>query len=302
MEAGRLRERLRFVEVEVGDRVAPLAFRELGRGRPLVLLHGLGASSSVWHLVAPLLAERWRVLAVDLPGSGLSPPTCEVGGQWHARLLCRFAEQVAGKPSALVGHSLTGGLAMLAALEEPELFSSVSAIAPGGLGRELALWPRLQSLTALSALANALTPTVFRLLGPRRMEGVLRCLFARGGEGHAARPLLREASRAYARPETVRCYCRTLREVASLRGQRPRYQLLPRLAELRVRTLMVWGATDRVLPVAHGRRAADAYPDLEFRVIPDCGHTPQLEHPALLAELLDEFAGRSGTVPRTATA
>ncbi|MBO0704613.1 MAG: alpha/beta fold hydrolase, partial [Candidatus Dormibacteraeota bacterium] len=111
MEPSRPRERLRFVEVDVGevpDRPARVAFRELGDGPPLVLVHGLGTSSSVWHLVAPLLARRWRVLAVDLPGSGLSPPATHVGGAWHARLLCRFAEQVAVEPAALVGHSLAG--------------------------------------------------------------------------------------------------------------------------------------------------------------------------------------------------
>ncbi|HYZ01630.1 MAG TPA: alpha/beta fold hydrolase [Candidatus Binatia bacterium] len=305
MEASRRRERLRFVEVDVGDvqeRPARVAFREFGEGPPLVLVHGLGTSSSVWHLVAPLLARRWRVLAVDLPGSGLSPPTTEVDGTWHARLLCRFAEQAAGEPSALVGHSLAGGLAMLAALEDPDLFTSVSVVAPGGLGRELALWPRVQSLAAVSALAGLLTPTLFRLVGPHRMERVLRYLFARGDEGRAARPLLREACHAFSKPAAVRSYCRTLREVASIRGQRPRYQLLSRLGDLQVPVLVVWGATDRVLPVAHGRRAAAAYPDLEFQVIPECGHTPQLECPEQLAELIEEFAGRGATVPRTATA
>ena len=228
MEASRRRERLRFVEVDVGDRPVQVAFREFGQGRPLVLVHGLGASSSVWHLVAPLLARRWRVLAVDLPGAGLSPPTSEGGGDWHARLLCRFTEQVAEEPSALVGHSLAGGLAMLAALEEPALFSSVSAIAPGGLGRELALWPRVESLAAVSALASVLTPLAFRLVGPRRMEKLLGWLFARGDGGRATRPLLREACHAFAKPDAVRCYCRTLREVASFTATRVPHGSWPR--------------------------------------------------------------------------
>ena len=90
--------------------------------------------------------------------------------------------------------------------------------------------------------------------------------------------------------------------MASIRGQRPRYQLLSRLGDLQVPVLVVWGATDRVLPVAHGRRAAAACPDLELQIIPDCGHTPQLECPAQLAELIEEFAGRGYAVPRTATA
>jgi pimeloyl-ACP methyl ester carboxylesterase len=305
MQASRRRERLRFVEIdvgEVGDQRTRVAFREVGEGPPLVLVHGLGTSSSVWHLVAPLLARRWRVLSVDLPGSGLSPPASEVGGAWHARLLCRFAEQVAGEPSALVGHSLAGGLAMLAALDEPDRFTSVSVVAPGGLGRELALWPRVQSLAVVSALAGVLTPLLFRLVGPGRMERVLRYLFARGDEGRAARPLLREACIAFSKPAAVRWYCRTLREVASIRGQRSRYQLLSRLGDLQVPVLVVWGATDRVLPVAQGRRAAAAHPDLELQVIPECGHTPQLECPERLAELIERFAGRGTLVPRTVTA
>jgi pimeloyl-ACP methyl ester carboxylesterase len=248
----------------------------------------------------PRLARRWRVLAIDLPGNGNSPaPTpSRTRGTWYSRLVCHFVEQVAGPGTALVGHSMAGGLALLAALEQPDLFSAVVGVAPAGLGPEMRLALRVGALPAIGSMMAVVVPAAFRLLGARRSEALLRRGFARDGDSRAVLPLLREAIATYGSPVAVRAHYRLLREVASIRGQR-----VHRLHELRLPALLVWGALDRVLPVTHAHRAAAACPELEVRVLPDCGHSPQVECPDLLSAVVRKFLlGAQPRGPRRAIA
>jgi pimeloyl-ACP methyl ester carboxylesterase len=286
---------LRRVRLEVHGEGTTVAYREQGHGAPLVLLHGLGASSSVWHVLTPHLAARHRILALDLPGSGDSPlpPLHRVRGSWYRDLVCGFVEKVAGPATVLVGHSMAGGLALLAGLESPQLFSALGAVAPAGLGQEMPLGLRLGALPAVGPVMATLVPAAFRALGPRRIEWLLRRRIAPDGDGDAVLPLLREAIRTYGNPDAVRAHYRFLREAATFRGQRARYQFAHRLHELRLPTLVVWGALDRVLPVTHARRAQAAGSGIEVRVLPECGHVPQLECPDRLASLLQDFIARS---------
>lgn len=67
--------------------------------------------------------------------------------------------------------------------------------------------------------------------------------------------------------------------------------LLGRLPGITVPTLVVWGAADRMIPVAHGHAYADAIPGARLEIIPDAGHLPQLETPDKLVKLVREFTG-----------
>lgn len=286
---------VRRVDLDVHGERTTLAYRVQGHGTPLVLLHGLGASSSVWHMLMPRLAANHRVIAPDLPGNGQSPvpPRNRFTGNWYRDVVCRFAEKVAGPGAVLVGHSMAGGLALLAALDSPHLFSALAGVAPAGLGHEIPLGLRLGALPAVGPIMSMLVPTVFKALGAARTERLIRRRIAPDGDGGAVLPLLREAIRTYGERSAVRAHYRFLREVATVRGQRARYQVAHRLHELRLPTLLVWGALDRVLPVTQARRAAIAYPELEVQVLPECGHAPQIECPERLSTVLEDFIHRS---------
>ena len=107
-------------------------FSDQGHGDPVVCLQSNASSSSQWRPLASLLAERFRVIAVDGYGAGKSP-------DWPAAMPARFDEEVrlldavfanAGGPVRLVGHSYGAAVAMQAAIRFPDRVRSMVAYEP----------------------------------------------------------------------------------------------------------------------------------------------------------------------------
>ncbi|MDR3082486.1 MAG: alpha/beta hydrolase [Streptomyces sp.] len=117
-----------------GDRIVLAVHDHGGEGPPLLLLHGAGRTLTDWAAVAPLLAARHRVLAVDLRCHGLSP-----SGPWNLPAVLGDLEEVLaayGIPDALpVGHSLGGMLAVRYALEHPDITPGAVNLDGFGWGR-----------------------------------------------------------------------------------------------------------------------------------------------------------------------
>jgi pimeloyl-ACP methyl ester carboxylesterase len=113
-------------------------YRETGRGRPLVLLHGIGMSNVVWNAVIPYLCPTRRVIAFDTAGFGLTPPLPEGVLPTVANLVTgleRSLQEIGIQlPVDLAGNSLGGTMALEAARRG--LARSVVAICPAGLWEE----------------------------------------------------------------------------------------------------------------------------------------------------------------------
>ncbi|MEJ2070524.1 MAG: alpha/beta fold hydrolase [Syntrophobacterales bacterium] len=137
--------------------------KEAGRGFPLVLLHGLGASSFSWRENIGPLSQNFQVLAPDLPGHGRTSPTVVADFRLETltREILRRLDEHGVAQAALVGNSLGGSLALLLAWQCPERFPALVLLAPGVALERLPLifYPlRLPLLgTALAALLGPWT-------------------------------------------------------------------------------------------------------------------------------------------------
>ncbi|MDT0468516.1 alpha/beta fold hydrolase [Streptomyces gibsoniae] len=108
-----------------------IAYEVAGSGPLIVLAHGMGDSRAAYRaVIPPLLAAGYRVAAVDLRGCGES----SVG--WPAWSRTAIAGDLLavirhlGGPAVLVGHSISGGAATIAAAQEPSLITAVVELAP----------------------------------------------------------------------------------------------------------------------------------------------------------------------------
>ncbi len=104
---------------------------------PVVLLHGFGASHTAWDPVIEEVGEARRTIAYDLPGHGRSLHAPHGSAAMAARaVLAELAGRGLNR-AHLVGHSMGGAAAAVAALMEPKRIASLTLLAPGGFGREI---------------------------------------------------------------------------------------------------------------------------------------------------------------------
>jgi 4,5:9,10-diseco-3-hydroxy-5,9,17-trioxoandrosta-1(10),2-diene-4-oate hydrolase len=137
-------ETSRYAQVRSGDREMRLHYHEAGagNGQTVVLLHGGGPGASSWSNFGrniAVLAQRFRVLAVDQPGYGHSDKHTEHEqyNRYSADALLALFDQLGIERAALVGNSLGGGTAVRFALDNPDRAGRLVLMGPGGLSVNL---------------------------------------------------------------------------------------------------------------------------------------------------------------------
>lgn len=116
---------------DLGGAVHWVDFGGPADGPRIVLVHGLGGSHLNWALLAPLLAKKARVTAVDLAGHGLTNPEGRLTTvQANTKLLGRFIREVAGEPVVLAGNSMGGMISLFQTAHDPELVRGLVLVDP----------------------------------------------------------------------------------------------------------------------------------------------------------------------------
>lgn len=269
-----------------------------GRGPPLVLVHGLGGAHLNWAALAPLLRRHGRVLAVDLPGFGLSPPP--PGGASLRALelrLSRFLGEVAGGRATLVGHSMGGLLSVLVAAQMPNLIDRLVLIGPAQPLPDRRSVDPVTAATffayAMPGLGDFFVSRLSQRLGP---EGLVRYILGRCcvDVRRVSPALLDEhvaftARRLKEAPWGEREFLRAARSMVQLLLLRPE-RFFHAARSLRTPTLLIHGRHDLLVPVCASVALAERMPNVYLSILEDAGHTPQLEHPRRVFEIFDRWA------------
>lgn len=261
-----------------------------GEGPSMVLLHGLGGSHVNWLGLGPLLSERARVLAPDLPGFGYTKPLGRpTTVQANARWVDGFLQSVADGPAILVGNSMGGLVAILEAVSDPEMVAGLILINPA-----LPLAPReprdLQVTLAFSAyfvpgVGEAFVRRRAKALGP---EGLVRETFALCCSDPSRVPKeVIDAHVAVARdrfemPWANPSMLAAARSMLRLLMRRGRFMKM--LEQVGPPVLLINGEGDRLVKVAAAKVVSDRRSDWTFRSLDDLGHIPQLEDPERTAQ------------------
>ncbi len=262
-----------------------VAFRLHGAGPLIVLVHGITGRSEQWQGAIAELSRDHTVLAPDLLGHGESAkPRGDYSLGAYASGVRDLIVALGHDRATIVGHSLGGGIAMQFAYQFPERCDRLVLVSSGGLGREVHPLLRAATLPGSELVMPWLTHP--RMLGAGEAAG--RALgFLRLQTGTD----LAEVARGFGslgEAEARSAFIETMRAVLDAGGQRVSALDRLYLAEA-VPSLIVWGAADPIIPVAHGRAAHEAMPDSRLEILDGVGHFPQLERPREFAELLGEF-------------
>lgn len=259
----------------------------------LLLVHGITSSGATWDPVIPALAEHAHVIAPDLLGHGQSDkPRADYSLGALASGLRDLLERLGHDRVSVVGHSLGGGVAMQFAYQYYEYCDRMVLVGSGGLGREVSLALRAATLPGAELVLPVIANRHVRDVGVV-VSRLLRRLPVR------LRPSVVEAFRGYASLAEVparSAFVHTLRSVVAPGGQRVSGNDRLYLAEGRP-TLILWGARDTVIPVAHAYAAHAAIPDSRLEIFEQSGHFPHQDEPARFARVLLDFLQTTHATP-----
>lgn len=261
---------------------AEVTYAEIGEGEPIIFVHGLAGCWRNWLENMPHFGERYRAIALDLPGFGDSPmPDWEISMPNYGRMLNEFCERLGlERVAALVGNSMGGFVATEAVNEEPERYERLVLVSAAGVSLSEAKGRRFE------AVARTIKAAAPLFLDADRDIWLKRPLGRRAAFGWVIRTPER------LRPELMKEQVKPglnsegfVSALASMVG----YDTRQRLPEIEIPTLIIWGLSDRIVPVAAALRYHRLIPRSRLEIFERTGHVPELERPLRFNRLLDEF-------------
>lgn len=270
---------------------------------PIVFVHGLGGSHLNWVLVAPELSRDRRAYALDLRGFGMTPGwprDTSIGA--NVRLLDRFLRDVVGEPAILAGNSMGGLISATQAATHPDTVAGLVLLDPAlppvrrpnpvvaGVFAAYAV-PGLGEF-AMRMMQGRLTPTA-------NVQRVLNLCFA---DSSRVDPAMFAASveLATARAEmrgTAESFLRATRSLMWTLARADRHRAMYR--RIGAPALLISGEADRLVPIAAARAVAADLPDWDTVFLPDIGHTPQLETPGRVIDVVTSWLARTPSTTRS---
>ena len=275
--------------VTVDDRA--IAYYEAGEGTPLLFVHGLGSNLSLWESHLDAFAEDYRVLALDLPGFGLSGKSDVPGTMdFFAETIIGFLDARGIDEVRYVGVSMGGQIGMTLALAHPGRVAQLALVSPAGI----------EAFTAQegAAIKNATSAEAIVASDSAAVAQSVKLNFASWDEQYR---WLIDQRHALAQRSDFPAYAEAnARAVAGMVDGPVR----DRLEQLQTPTLVLFGAGDRLIPnrylhpnmttanVADSARAI--LPQAEVHLVEDAGHLLMLEQPEVFQRHLRAFLNGGG--------
>jgi pimeloyl-ACP methyl ester carboxylesterase len=254
-----------------------VAYHEEGQGEPaLVFVHGFSERLQIWQPVQQALSARHRTVALDLWGFGASARPAHAQPRDWVRQVTGLMDQLGLVSAILVGHSLGGRVSLMTARAAPERVQRLVLCD--------ADWGQAAHGYVMAWLLSH-SPAIPRILGKIRAsdQPLRRMLKLTQTPNYPFTEAMIEALRRPLRVQgTARCW-------QSLSGAPPLRDLRGLPETVSCPALVIWGEDDPIVPLWAGQKLARRLATAELKVIPDCGHFPQEEYPAMVAEFIRGF-------------
>jgi len=251
-------EGLRIRVAEAGDRSQP----------EVLLIHGLGGSIDSWTNNLIPLSERLHVIALDLPGFGLSDkPPINYTPEYYSDFITTFVNSMNCPKVNLVGHSMGGLIVLETALSNPEIVDRLVLVDVAGIGDETAEIIE-RSMGGDWTLDKLVRFYEDHVVGEHRI--IDEELLKRSLKLYHEDPRLRHA---------YRC---CLRFLGAGRG-------VERFSKIAHPTLIVWGSMDRLVPPEYGHRLHRVLKNSKLMIFKGAGHSPHVEVPKEFNQAIVDF-------------
>jgi pimeloyl-ACP methyl ester carboxylesterase len=262
----------------------------------LIMVHGRGGAAALWYPVIPLLAPHRHLIAVDLPGWGLSSrapfpgKTGEEAITWWRDAVLGVIDALALERFDLMAHSLGGIVSLATTLARPTQIDHLILEDAAGFAGRSPLWVR-----------------AFFNIGPERLarsvpRGLVDAFRARQAPASSHDTAIQRAASDFIYtlitfPGTQQSGARAFNAFVDVRGVH--FTLRDRVAEILAPTRAIWGEYDHIVPLRDSRAGLATMPHADLVVIPKVGHSPHTETPQQFARLALEALARGFEKPVT---
>lgn len=266
-----------------------IGYIDQGRGQQtLLFVHGLASNYKGWGKVAGQLRQKYRCIALDLPGYGASSPVGRpVSIQFFAARLNEFVEKLQLKNVTLVGHSMGGQVSVAAALQKPYNYRQLALVAPAGF--------ETFNPAAKEWVKAIYKPALLKLAPEEQIKSNIRANFHRFP---ADAQYMIDERLALRHSEAFDYYCQLIPQCVASMLDEPVFHRLP---DLQLPTLVIYGERDQLIPNRMinpalstkivAQNGARQIRDSRLVLIPECGHFAQWECAGEVAEAIAGFVG-----------
>jgi len=239
-----------------------LYFETRGEGLDIVLLHGWGFNSAVWHTVADELIKEYRVTLIDLPGFGRS---ADVKSDYDMNSLVELLVKVIPKNSILLGWSMGGLIAQAIALKYPQHLKKMILLASNAQFMASESWPSAMKASVLDGFIDDLVGNFKRALQ------VFLMLQAQGGDN--ARDVIRELKEklfAHGEPDedALRGGLMLLKNTS----------FASQLEDFKLPVYLMYGRLDMMVPLGAAEAMVEKMPQSKLYVFENSAHAPFISH------------------------
>ncbi len=240
--------------------------------KKLVLLHGLGGYAERWRNIIPYLSEKYHVFVPDLIGYGKSDkPSVDYTVELFVRFTFDFIDALGLRKTNLIGTSLGGQVAVECAATQNPIIEKIVLISPAGVMKK--------STPALDAYTMA-------ALYPSRETIKTAYQMMVGDNKNVSEDAIDNFIENMSRPNAKMVF------LSTLLGLKNSPDITEKLSAIKVPTLIIWGEEDKLIPMEYAKNFVSSINHSQFIIMNGCGHTPHIEEPKKLTEMVTKFLSK----------
>ena len=255
-----------------------LHYESIGRGQPLILLHGWINSWDVWRdmMITLSKTERYRVYALDFWGFGDSAKASQTQSTTfqidsYVEMVRQFMDSLGIQKAPIFGHSMGGTVALQISLTYPDRVEKVALVGSPVIGRSLHPFLQLAGYGTVAKL-------VWRY--PIMLRSIMRILLAKDSKKVRAM-IFRDVQRT-----TIESFFRSIGDLrdTDLRSQLP---------TLNIPTLGIYGAKDKIVSPMNADLLKSGVRSVKIELMDDSRHFPMTDEPERFLQAVNSFLNKS---------
>lgn len=253
---------------------------EAGTGDPVICIHGGGPGASGWSNFKqnlPALSEHFRTMLIDLPQFGQSDKPVIEGSRlaFWAGTMRDFLDALGLEKAHFVGNSMGGGTSAKTAIDYPDRVDRLVLMGAAGHGNSLFTPSPTEGIRALRSYYDGPSP--------ERMRALIKLFMS--DQSRVTDEVVKERYESSVDPDILDLHRRERAAGATAGAE----NVAADLHKIRARTLIIWGADDRFVPLDGGLAFLRGIKGSQLHVFSDCGHWAQAEHADEFDRLVIDF-------------